>query len=303
VGRRALKDRLLDPLTLGTAAEIVALDIRQWRFAMRRLPAVLALVLLVAALAGAPPNGTPTLSASASSSTTATYRVYGTVACPSAMPVVGVWMRSTGGGSQFLSWTPYPGASSIARIYKAFTTNLPTSIYLNVGCGGKPAKWRSSSRTPTVSVSSGSVLYLNTECNGLGSCAYFPKENNTPPAPSYNPAADSTQCTWRAAEFWKKMTGRYPNWRGNAGYWDDNAATTGWAKRSWPRPDSLAVWQPTASNPAGHVGYVADTRVSNGVLQMKIYDRNYDFRGTDRNGVWLNFVRGMKFIVVPPRRA
>jgi hypothetical protein len=51
-----------------------------------------------------------------------------------------------------------------------------------------------------------------------------------------------------ASEYWKQMTGRYPSW----GYpyvdayaWDDGAASKGWAYRSWPRPDSIAVWQQT----------------------------------------------------------
>jgi surface antigen len=130
-------------------------------------------------------------------------------------------------------------------------------------------------------------------------------ENNTPAAPATN-VFEQTQCTARAADFWKRMTGRYPNWRdstgryGNAGYWDDNAGATGWLIEGVPMADSLAIWQPTSTNKAGHVGYVADTRVSNGILQMKIYDRNFDFRGTNRNGVWLNYASGMKFIVVPP---
>jgi surface antigen len=97
------------------------------------------------------------------------------------------------------------------------------------------------------------------------------------------------------------MTGSYPSWSGNAGYWDDNAPTKGWAVRGWPEPDSLMISQPTSRNLAGHVGYVADTRVYNGVTQVKIYDRNFDFRGTDRNGLWMGVPSGARFIRVPPR--
>jgi surface antigen len=100
------------------------------------------------------------------------------------------------------------------------------------------------------------------------------------------------------------MVGRYPNWGGDAFVWDDNAAATGWAVRSWPRPDSIAVWQQASHGGVGslgHVGYVNDTRVSRGVLQMSISDRNWDNAGGDRTKVWVPFTKGMKFIVAPPR--
>ena len=69
-----------------------------------------------------------------------TVGVRGTVACPSGKPVVGVWVASSGGGSGYASWSAYPGASTIARFSRTFSTNLPTTIYLNVGCGGTPLK-------------------------------------------------------------------------------------------------------------------------------------------------------------------
>jgi surface antigen len=128
-------------------------------------------------------------------------------------------------------------------------------------------------------------------------------ENNTPAAPAKNPAYNSLQCTWRAAEFWKEMTGRYPNWGGDAHAWDDNAGATGWAVRSWPRPDSIVVWQKNQiSGGVGHVGYVADTKVSGGKLLMKVYDRNRVGQGVDKTE-WLAFQPGMRFIVPPPRTA
>jgi surface antigen len=109
------------------------------------------------------------------------------------------------------------------------------------------------------------------------------------------------------------MTGRYPNWGGNAGYWDNNAAaTTGtdWTVSSVARPRSLFVIQPTSSNPAGHVGYVSDARVSSGVVQIRISDRNWNASckdGTqpvyDRTNVWINVATTMRFIVPPPAGA
>ncbi|WP_459722668.1 CHAP domain-containing protein [Actinophytocola sp. KF-1] len=252
------------------------------------LPAVLSLPLLAATEASA----------------AVTYNVRGTVTCPGGYPVSGVYLHSSGGGSAFASWTAYPGASNIARFSKSFSTRLSTTIYFSVGCGrgSAPGSWKTSNASPKVTVSSGSIYYTNAECNARGTCSYFPMEDNRPAAPSTNVVKDRTQCTYRAGEFWKLMTKRYPNWGGNGGYWDDNAKAVGWSVRAWPRINSLFVKQPTSSNPAGHVGYVADVRVYNGALQMKIYDRNYDFRGSDRNGTWIAWTSSMRFIV-PPGRA
>jgi surface antigen len=106
------------------------------------------------------------------------------------------------------------------------------------------------------------------------------------------------------------MTGSYPGWGGNAGFWDDSdrAPRLGWGVRSWPEPDSLMVWQPTAGG-VGHVGYVADVRNSNGAMQVRIYDRNsdnrpYDGKIYDRGTAtepWITIPSGARFIRVPPR--
>ena len=152
-------------------------------------------------------------------------------------------------------------------------------------------------------MSSGAILYVNTTCNGTGSCTYFPLENNTPAAPTTNPVSNTSLATWRAAEYWHLMTSRYPNWGGNAGAWDDNAKATGWTVESWPRVNSLFVAQPATGQPTGHVGYVADVRVYNGLVQLRVYDRNADLHGTDRNGAWINFSSSMRFIVPPNRGA
>jgi hypothetical protein len=228
--------------------------------------------------------------------------IRGTVACPSGKVVVGVWVESSGGGSGFAAWSAYPGARTIARFSRTFTTNLATNVHLNVGCGGKPSKWGSSSRTPKVVVSSASVLHYNVECGRVGSCALFRNDDNVPASPSKNPTSDRTQCTHRASDFFNVMTGRHRNFYGDAHYWDTAAASVGWTVRSWPRPDSIAVWQPgqAGASGLGHVAYVADTRVESGKLQMKIYDRNW-IRATDRNALWVDFSPGLKFIVAAPR--
>lgn len=248
--------------------------------------------------------------AAASASAAVNYQIRGSVVCSDGQPVVGVWMESSGGGSGWAGWTRYPGRPHVARYARTFTTSLSTTIYLNVGCGGSPSRWASSSRTPSRTASSGAILFMNARCDpSAKKCGFPPLENNTPVAPSSN-VFGSVWCTWRAAEFWRTMTGRYPNWRnaagryGDAGYWDDNASATGWRTEGVPSPDSLVVWQPGAAGALGHVGYASDTRVSNGILQMKIYDRNWDGNPNnidDRNGVWVAFASQMRFIVAPPQ--
>lgn len=230
------------------------------------------------------------------------FRVRGTVICPNGKIVVGVTVQSTSGGGGPATVSRYPGAGVVARFSRIFPTNLPSTVFLDVGCGGTESAWASTNRTPSTSVPAGTILYLNTTCNGTGSCTYFPLENNTPAAPTTNPVQNTSQATWRAAEYWHLMTSRYPNWSGNAGAWDDNAKATGWTVESWPRVNSLFVAQPATGQPTGHVGYVADVRLHDGLLQLRVYDRNADLHGTDRNGAWINFSSSMRFIV-PPNRA
>lgn len=250
------------------------------------------------------------VSASAASAATS-YQIRGTVVCPSGQSVVGVWVNSSGGGSGWAGWTPYPGRPHVARYLRKFTTNLASNVSLNVGCGGTRARWSTSNRTPSIRIATGSILFMNTRCNTTTKTCAFSPLVSTPAAPATNPAFDATLGdprhngigwgTYRAAEFWKTMTGRYPNWGGDAGDWDDNAKKLGWRIEGVPFPDSLAVWQPGTASKWGHVGYVSDVQVTNGVLQMKIYDRNWDTRGGDRNGIWVTPRADQRFIVAPPQ--
>lgn len=232
---------------------------------------------------------------------TGTVYVRGSVTCPDGQPFVGAWVNSTGGKSGFASKAVHPNtAGRMAKISLTLSSvALPTTVSLNVGCGGSTSSWRYVyNGVGAVKANGSGTVFINLGCT-TSSCSTAARGQAG--STTTNPGADSKQCTWRASEFWKQMTGSYPSWGGNAGYWDNNAPGKGWGVRSWAEPDSLMVWQPTTSNQSGHVGYVADTRVSNGVTQVKIYDRNSDFRGTDRNGVWLNVPGGARFIRVPPR--
>lgn len=233
-----------------------------------------------------------------------TVTVSGVASCDNGQAIVGIWMNSSGGGAGWVTDRPsMPGRANIAVFHKTFTANLPTRVSFDVGCGGTPAKWTSSNKSPVVTVSS-ATFTSNLWCNGNGVCRTAKAPANTGSS-TVNPAAGVCWCTYRAAEFWKKMTGRYPAWGGDAGYWDDRAPTLGWEVSSEPRPRSLFVDQP-ANGGVGHVGYVSDVRIVNGTLQIQISDRNGNGSCrdgsqpvSDRTNVWINVKAGSRYIVAP----
>lgn len=236
----------------------------------------------------------------------------GVVSCD-AGPVVGIWANSSGGGSSWVTnRQAFPNRSEVNVYHAIITTNLPTIVRLDVGCGGTPAAWGSNNHSPNLSIGGMGYTSLNLWCHNNGACNWAANGSGSAPSPSFNPASGVCWCTWRAADFWKQMTGRYPNWGGDAGYWDDNAAARGWtvsAPNPSPaaRPRSLFITQPTARNSAGHVGFVRDVRIYNGATQILISDRNSDgscLNGTqavfDRTDAWINVAPDMRFIIPPP---
>lgn len=258
---------------------------------VRRVAALAAAALLAVLVPASPAHAA-----------TGTVNVKGTITCPDGHPPAGVWVDSSAGRSGFAGLKTLPGTSSrhvrFERQLKDVT--LPTTVKLNVGCGTKNGdQWRYVfNGVASVRATATGTVFVALGCS-TSSCSTPAK--GTAGSTTVNPGADSSQCTWRAAEFWKQMTGSYPAWGGNAGYWDDNAPGKGWNVRSWPEMDTIMVWQPTSGNAAGHVGYVADLRVYNGATQVKIYDRNWVGPGADRNGVWIGIPPGAAFIRVPPR--
>jgi hypothetical protein len=241
------------------------------------------------------------LTPSVAGAATGTVYVRGTVTCPPSDPFVGAWVASSGGKSDFAHKAVYPGTGGqIAKVSLTLASvALPTTVSLNVGCGGSSATWRHVfNGLGKVKASASGTVFINVGCT-TASCSVAPR--GTAGSTTVNPGADSKQCTYRASAFWKQMTGSFPSWNGDAGAWDNNAPTKRWQVRAWAEPDSLMVWQPWTGNKYGHVGYVADTRVSSGVTQVKIYDRNWDGVGGDRGGVWIGIPSKASFIRVPPR--
>ncbi len=83
--------------------------------------------------------------------------VTGTVTCspkylrefaPARMSVQGVWVQSSGGGSNFAGWKPSPADDTTARYSLTVKTKIPTRMSLHVGCGGTPDRWLSDNYTP-----------------------------------------------------------------------------------------------------------------------------------------------------------
>jgi len=241
------------------------------------------------------------------SAATATVYVRGSVTCPEGQQFAGAWVTSSGGGGDFASKAIYPGTGSrMAKISRTLSNiSVPSKISLNVGCGivnGDQWRYVFNGQGAVTAPGTGTV-FINLACT-TASCTTAAR--GLPGSTSVNPAAGVGECTYRAAEFWKQMTGSYPGWGGNAGEWDTRARDIShWNIRGWAEPDSLMVWQPgSTSSSFGHVGYVADTRVSSGATQVKIYDRNWDGDPTNvdqRDGVWIGIPAGAQFIRVPPR--
>lgn len=126
---------------------------------------VVALAFASALATAWPAAGAPVLS---SSSSIPGLSVTGDVACPPGQPVDGVWVNSSGGGSNYARWR---ATSRSSASYTAWlTTSTPTAISLHVGCGGSTVDWESANWTPAVLMVTRSAT-INAECAG-GQCGF-----------------------------------------------------------------------------------------------------------------------------------
>ncbi|HEY6731028.1 MAG TPA: CHAP domain-containing protein [Solirubrobacterales bacterium] len=222
--------------------------------------------------------------------------ISGTVRCPSGAKVVGVWVQSSGGGSKFASRSGYPGNSTING-YSASVN--PGSVELHIGCGGSEASWASDQYTTKVTASSS--RNLNATCSGPAgtfrkvACA-FPARPNLA-APSTNTFAGGN-CTWYAADKWRKATGKYPSWSGNAQYWNNNAK--GWTVTSVPAPRSVVVFEPgiQGASKDGHVAWVESVSYRSDGWYLNVSEMN--FTGFNRVSTrTVKHVSGMSYIWAP----
>jgi hypothetical protein len=104
-----------------------------------------------------------------SSPKTAGLSVSGKVTCPPGQPVDGLWVNSSGGGSNYARWRRAASRSS-ASYSTWLQTSTPTAVSLHVGCGGSTVDWKSANWTPAVLMVTRSQT-INAECLG-GQCVF-----------------------------------------------------------------------------------------------------------------------------------
>jgi hypothetical protein len=197
--------------------------------------------------------------------------VRGTVVCSSGRPVVGVTVESMVDGARAASWSPMPGRPQVAFYTARVTLQAgSTAVRPAVGCGGTGTAWLSTSRTPPLTVTGPYVL--NARCTdpaaGEGTCV---AGGRLAASKTWN-SFYRGYCTWGAAELWRKATGTYPAWSGNAKYWATNAAAAGFTVTDVPQARALMV-SPYGS--AGHVAWVTRVWVEAGVTYYRVREMNW----------------------------
>jgi surface antigen len=261
--------------------------IRTWR---RR---GLAISCVIAALAGS-----AVITSSASAAATITFR--GTAVCNSGRPVVGVWLASSGGGAGWANWAPMPGRPNVAWYTRTFTfSTSATTVEPRIGCGNTPASWASTSIPPAKTVSTDYIynVWCNDPASGTGRGCYA---GALPSGGSTNRFA-AGNCTWGAAELWRKATGQYPSWGGNAKDWATNAGNLGFRISSVPHARSVIVFPAYVGGTGafGHVAWVTRVWVSGGAVFMHLREMNWGALGVWRERD-IAYDSRFRFIVAPP---
>ena len=203
----------------------------------------------------------------------------------------GVWIVSSGGGSGWASVHSFKtgkddGSSADVRYGRTFTTNLPSTISLHVGCGGSPGSWKTVNAS-RVSFSVTTSRTLNAFCgNGAasGPCDW-PLKGKTATAQA---SGTAKQCTEGALRSMHAYDGFWGGWWGNAAQWASTAASTvpPWTVTTVPMPDSIVVQPGTNGNSFGHVAWVMhlNTNAAGTVTGLHVYEENYDGTGTNPTG-------------------
>jgi len=235
-----------------------------------------------------------------SASATVTVTLRGVAVCNSGRSVVGIYIESSSGGDGWASFTPRPAKPSNVYYSRTFSFSAASTVaYPTVGCGGTAASWASSSSAPGRTISA--TYVYNVVCidpaSGNGTCSYAPYPSYGSSNPGY-----SKQCTWGAAEMWKKATGHYPSWNGNAKDWNDNAKLKGFRVMTTPQERSIAVWEPNVGGAGanGHVAWVSGiSSVSSSTIYFTVREMNWPV-GAGWATRKVKYTSGMSFIVAPP---
>jgi hypothetical protein len=230
---------------------------------------LLAALLLTISLVG--------VAAPASAATTETVAITGSVQCTQRMPVEGIWVNSSLGGSGWAGRiTGHDATVNYFRYPSSGTISLPygTYISLHVGCGGNTSTWASDNLTGNVVLHYGGHLIVNAySCQPpkwvsgqtvQGSCSLPPE--GTLGSSTTNPFGTAASggkgyCTCGAAYMWFKNTGWYPAWTGDASGWATNAQALHWTVFTYPAEHALIVWPGL-----DHVGYVTSINIATDTL-------------------------------------
>lgn len=186
-------------------------------------------------------------------------------------------------------WAARSGGHSGARAVMQRDGNLVVYTSSNA------AAW--SSGTPGnsgayLSVQSDSNLVIHKSGTALFATNWYRQHGQSR---GHNGASDRTQCTYLAYERFRSDTGTYPALAGNAHNWDDSARAAGWRVQSVPATHSIVVFESTSTNAAGHVAYVDEVQLRSDGLWIRIHERNWNFRGSDRTR-WLKHHSGLDYI-------
>lgn len=223
------------------------------------------------------------ISTPADAASTVNLAITGSVQCEHGLPVEGVWVASSLGGSGWagrlkghdatVNYFRYPPARGM------FSTTAGSKITLDVGCGPSSAPWSSNNASSAILAPSSGNLVLNAfNCVAssalvsgktvAGTCALPPTGINgqASPNPFNTIVSGNEDCTCGAAYMWMENGSdhTYPRWsvNANAGVWATKAAPYGWKVLTYPAQHAVLV-EPT--NP-GHVGWVTSINVLTGVV-------------------------------------
>lgn len=242
------------------------------------------------------------LPAAPASASSITVPVRGMVSCKSHRTVVGIWIRSSNGGSGFASFTRLPGRLYAAYYSRSFTVgSTGTAVKLNVGCGSSSSGgWASSNYTANSPPITRTYIF-NVVCSdpssGSGTCKGDPYY--APSSALDHNRFDGGNCTWGAARLWWRATGHYPKWIGNAKDWDNNARALGFSVSNVPEERSIAVWETTSASDLGHVAWVTRAWASGSSIYFHVQEMNFTAPGVwhDRD---VKLVAGLSFILAQP---
>lgn len=108
------------------------------------------------------------------------------------------------------------------------------------------------------------------------------------------------QCTWGVLDIVKRLTGYYPNIRGNAHYWDTSAAANGWKVTTTAEPRSIVVFERIAARSlTGHLAWVDSVEQRADGRYLNITEMNFNGNRNFSQRYGVKHTAGMSYILIP----